>query len=104
MGKFEIKNQNLTTQFEYENENVTVTGSYSSDKGETAVQGINGQIHRLPDGEGGGEYVGNFSGTLVDGEMEYTLSRMTRRNTTLAWAAIDDIEQNINRQNGGGEA
>lgn len=95
MEKFEIKSQSLTTQYEYENDDVTVNGTYNSDKTEAEVQGINGQVYRKPEGEGRGEYVGNFTGTMGEDGMEYSLSKMTRRNTNLVWDAIDGIEARV---------
>lgn len=95
MEKFEIKSQSLTTQYEYENDDVTVNGTYNSDKTEAEVQGLNGQVHRKPEGEGRGECVGNFTGTMGAEGMEYSLSKMTRRNTLLVWDAIDAIEATV---------
>lgn len=95
MEKFEIKSQSLTTQYEYENDDVNVNGTYNSDKTESEVQGINGQVYRKPEGEGRGEYVGNFTGTMGSEGMEYSLSKMTRRNTNLVWDAIDGIEARV---------
>lgn len=103
MEKFEIKSQSLATQYEYANDEVIVNGTYSSDKTETEVQGINGQVYRKPEGEGRGEYVGNFTGTMGEDGMEYSLSKMTRRNTNLVWDAIDGIEAHILPQEGGEE-
>lgn len=103
MEKFEIKSQSLATQYEYANDEVIVNGTYSSNKTETEVQGINGQVYRKPDGEGRGEYVGNFTGTMSEDGMEYSLSKMTRRNTNLVWDAIDGIEAHILPQEGGEE-
>lgn len=103
MENFVVKSQSLTTQYEYTNDDVVVNGTYSSDKTEAEVQGINGQVYRNPVGEGRGEYVGNFTGTMGSEGMEYSLSKMTRRNTKLVWDAIDGIEAHILPQEGGEE-
>lgn len=103
MEKFEIKSQSLTTQYEYTNDDVMVYGNYNSDKTEADVQSVNGQVYRKPEGEGRGEVVGNFSGTMGKDGMEYSLSKMTRRNTNLVWDAIDGIEAHILSQEGGEE-
>lgn len=103
MEKFEIKSQNLTTQYEYENESVTVTGNYKSDKQETTVSGIDGQVFATAEGNGRGAYIGNFTGTIGSEGMEYSLSKMTRRNTNLVWDAIDGIEARVLPQEGGEE-
>jgi hypothetical protein len=95
MENFVVKSQSLTTQYEYTNDDVVVNGTYSSDKTEAEVQGINGQVYRKPEGEGRGEYVGNFTGTMGADGMEYSLSKMTRRNTNLVWDAIDGIEARV---------
>lgn len=101
MENFVVKSQSLTTQYEYTNDDVVVNGTYSSDKSETEVQGTNGQVYRRPEGEGRGDYVGNFTGTMGSEGMEYSLSKMTRRNTNLVWDAIDGIEAHILPQEGG---
>lgn len=101
MEKFEIKSQSLTTQYEYENDDVMVYGAYNSDKTETEVQSVNGQVYRKPEGEGRGEVVGNFTGTMSKDGMKYSLSTMTRRNNNLVWNAIDGIEAHILPQEGG---
>jgi len=103
MENFVVKSQSLTTQYEYTNDDVVVNGTYSSDKSEAEVQGINGQVYRKPEGEGRGEYVGNFTGTMGADGMEYSLSKMTRRNTNLVWDAIDGIEARVLPQEGGEE-
>jgi len=103
MENFVVKSQSLTTQYEYTNDDVVVNGTYSSDKSEAKVQGINGQVYRKPEGEGRGEYVGNFTGTMGSEGMEYSLSKMTRRNTNLVWDAIDGIEARVLPQEGGEE-
>ena len=103
MEKFEIKSQSLTTQYEYDNDNVTVNGTYNTDKTEAEVLGISGQVYRKPEGDGRGEYVGNFTGTMGADGMEYALSKMTRRNTNLVWDAIDGIEVHVLPQEGGEE-
>lgn len=103
MENFVVKSQSLTTQYEYTNDDVVVNGSFSSDKTEADVQGINGQVYRKPENEGRGDYVGNFTGTMGSEGMEYSLSKMTRRNTNLVWDAIDGIEAHILPQEGGEE-
>ena len=95
MEKFEIKSQSLSTQYEYENDEVVVNGGYVSNKAESEIQSINGQVYRRADGDGHGEYVGNFTGTPGNDGMEYALSKMTRANTNRVWDAIDGIEANI---------
>ena len=107
MENFVVKSQSLTTQYEYTNDDVVVNGTYSSNKSETEVQGINGQVYRKPEGEGHGEVVGNFTGTMSKDGMKYSLSTMTRRNNNLVWNAIDGIEARVlpaeNEEEGGEE-
>lgn len=101
MENFVVKSQSLTTQYEYTNDDVVVNGTYNSNKSETEVQSINGQVYRKPEGEGRGDYAGNFTGTMGKDGMEYTLSKITRRNTNLVLDAIDGIEARIMPQEGG---
>lgn len=98
MGTMKITNQTLNTNFVYDNESLSVSGSYQQDKISGELVSINGTCYK-PESGGQGEYVGNFSGRVRDGEMKYTLSDMTRQDTSLVLEAIDEIEEYINGGN-----
>jgi len=97
MESFEVKSQNLTSNYEFKNDSVYVSGSYASDKLESEIQGINGNVHYAPTvaGELHGAYIGNFTGTVAEDGIEYSLSKMTRSKTLLVWGAIDGIESHV---------
>ena len=46
-----------------------------------------------------GEYIGNFIGNSRGGEVKYSLSEMSRRDSMMVWDAIDELEAFINGEN-----
>ena len=101
MGNFEIKSKILTTRYEFRDENVTVKGSYESGVDGKNVQVVRGDVTLAGNDR---EYIGNFTGTPdSNGEMEYTLSKMSRSKKNMTWAAIDAIEMQLSTiENGEG--
>ena len=100
MGTFTVTSSSLNSQYEYKDENVVVNGSYQKDAQTDTLQNISGSCYQA-DGNGEqGEYIGNFNGYLRSGEVRYSLSEMSRRDSNLVWDAIDEIEQNILGTNG----
>ena len=61
----------------------------------STLQNVSGSAYRLAQGGQRGEYVGNFNGYMRDGEIRYTMSEMSRRDSNKVWDAIDEIEANI---------
>ena len=94
MGTFTITSSNLNCGYEYKNESVEVSGSYSKDATTDTMMNVSGTVYvTTPDGRG--DYIGNFNGYMRDGEVRYSLSEMSRKNSNLVWNAIDEIELNI---------
>lgn len=94
MGTFTVTSSNLNCGYEYKNESVEVSGSYSKDATTDTMTNVSGAAYvTTPDGRG--EYIGNFNGYMRDGEVRYSLSEMSRKNSNLVWNAIDEIELNI---------
>lgn len=100
MGTFTITSSKLNSQYTYSNTSIVVTGNYVVDATSgNVLQSVQGSCYRQnQDGEMG-EYFGDFNGFMRDGEIKYSLSEMTRRDSNLVWDAIDEIEQNIIGQN-----
>ena len=91
-GTFEIKSQTNNSTYEYKDENLIVQGQVVKDGTTGALQTINGSCY-AKDAQGQqGTYVGNFNGYVRDGEVRYTLSEMSRRDSNKVWDAIDEIE------------
>ena len=89
-----ITSSTLNCVYEYKNESVEVTGSYSKDATTGTMMNVSGKAYvTTPDGRG--DYIGNFNGYMRDGEVRYSLSEMSRKNSNLVWNAIDEIELNI---------
>jgi len=97
MESFEVKSQNLTSNYEFKNDSVYVSGSFDSNKAETEVQTIRGDVYFAPTqpGQQRGDYIGNFNGTMGNDGMEYSVSKMNRTKKNMTWAAIDAIEPHI---------
>ena len=94
MGTFTVTSSNLNCGYEYKNESVEVSGSYSKDATTDTMINVSGTAYvTTPDGRG--DYIGNFNGYMRDGEVRYSLSEMSRKNSNLVWNAIDEIELNI---------
>ena len=95
MGTFNVISSTLNSQYEYKDANLFVTGNYAKDATTNTLQNVSGSCYRItPDG-GQGDYVGNFNGYMRDGEILYSLSEMSRKDSNKVWDAIDEIEANI---------
>ena len=100
MSTFNVTSSSLNNQYEYANENVTVQGNYTKDATNDTLQNVSGSVYKKPAQAGEqGEYIGNFNGYMRDGEVRYSISEMSRRNATITWDAIDEIEANITGAN-----
>lgn len=99
MGTFNVISSVLNSQYEYKDTKLFVSGNFTKDAVNNEVQNIGGSCYRItPDG-GQGDYVGNFNGVMRDGEILYSLSEMSRKDSNKVWDAIDEIEANILGEN-----
>ena len=97
MSNFKITATTKLTQYNYTDDKLIVNGAVESQQSE--VININGTAF-LKTAEGGqGEYIGNFNGYMRDGEIRYSLSEMSRRDSNKVWDAIDEIEPYVTGQN-----
>lgn len=94
MSTFTITSSKINKTYELVNENIHVNGSFVTDEQSGELQNIQGSCYRST-GEGMGDYIGNFNGALRNGEIKYSLSEMSRRDSMMVWDAIDEIEQHI---------
>ncbi len=95
MSTFKILSSKVNKTYELINENIYVSGSYVTDETTGELQSIQGSCYRnKPDG-GTGDYIGSFNGALRNGEIKYSLSEMSRKDSMMVWDAIDEIEQHI---------
>ena len=90
-----IKNEVSKTTFEYSNDKVIVQGEYE--------KGLQGKLktvkatcfHKNEDGTIGTNF-GNFNGIMrADGKVHYSMSEMSREDSTTVWDAIDEMEPEI---------
>lgn len=99
MGTFKITSSTLNSQYEYKNESVIANGFFVKDAPSNEVQSANGSFYRINSQGDRGDYIGNYNGYMRDGEMKYSLSEMSRKDSNLVWDAIDEIEQFIMGEN-----
>lgn len=95
MGTFTVTSSNLNNGYNYKDNAVIVTGSYNKDAQTNSLQNVSGQVYRQDAQGGQGDYIGNFNGYMRDGEIRYSMSEMSRRDSNLVWDAIDGIEPYI---------
>lgn len=95
MGNFEIKQQTHNATYEYSDENLIVQGNYVKDGDTNDIISISGSCYLKNQQGQQGEYVGNFNGYMRDGEIRYTISEMSRRDSNKVWDAIDEIEARV---------
>lgn len=87
MSTFQIKQSNVHQQYEYADENVAVTGQIVKDGQSGEVKSITGNMTKS------GSYLCNFSGTMRDGNIRYSVSDVAQQDANDVWAAIAAIEQ-----------
>ena len=101
MGTFKVKSKSVNAQYEYKDENVFVAGSYNADATTNQVKGISGNVYLLDASGNQGQSIGNFNGhpDRQSGDFIYSLSEMTKEQSDLTWAAIEEIEKEITKEN-----
>ena len=87
MSTFSIKQSNVHQQYEYTDENVAVTGQIVKDGQSGEVKSITGNMTKQ------GSYLCNFSGSLREDSMRYSVSDVAQQDANDVWAAIAAIEQ-----------
>lgn len=99
MSKIQITSSKVNKTYILENENIIVNGSYQTDEQSGELQTVQGSCYRAVAEGQEGNYIGNFNGALRNGEMKYSLSEMSRKDSMLVWDAIDEIEAYITGEN-----
>lgn len=94
--EFRIISETNNAAYEYKDTGIIVQGNYAKDATNGNLQNISGSCYRLDVNGNQGEFIGNFNGYTRDGEVRYTLSEMTKAQSDIVWAAIEDIEASIN--------
>lgn len=97
MGTLTIKTRSLATQAEYVNtqDGLTINLNYTQDASTGDLQNISGTIYHSADMS----YAGNFNGTPNNGEIEYSMSGVKRRDIAIIYDALTDIEEQIAAEN-----
>lgn len=104
MESFEITSSLTNNSYLFKNDALVVSGIFNEDATTHTLRDINGTCYKKNSQGEQGEYVGNFNGYMRDGEIRYSLSDMSRRDSILVWDAIDGIERNVlNDADNGGE-
>lgn len=94
MATFEITSEVKNSQYKYENNDVIVNGGFVTNTKDNKVTNINGGVYHKENDQQGA-FIGNFNGQLRNDEIKYSLSEMTKADSDLVWAAIEDIETEI---------
>ena len=97
MGTLTIKNRSLATQADYVNteDGLTINLNYQQDATSMDLLSISGTVYKTADMS----YAGNFNGSPVNGEIEYSLSGVKRRDMGIIYDALTDIEEQIAGEN-----
>lgn len=95
MESFNITSSTLNSNYEFKNDYVVVDGNFVKDAKADSLTNVSGSAYRKDSQGEQGDFIGNFNGTMRDGEIKYSLSEMSRADSNLVWDAIDSIEVNI---------
>lgn len=90
---FVITNEFMKQEYNVTMDGVLATGSIER-QGEQ-VTTINGMVFEKTAEGTQGNYIGNFNGRMVDGQMKYSFSEMNHEQAELVWGVIVVIEANI---------
>ena len=99
MSKFTITSSKKDRTYIYESEDINVNGTYQLDEETGQLLNITGACYRPNQQPGSSDYIGNFNGVLRNGEIKYSLSEMSRKDSSMVWDAIDELEAFINGEN-----
>lgn len=99
MGTFVVINSILDNQYSFKDENLVVTGGYVNDAQTNTFQSISGACYLITESGEPGNYVGNFNGYMRNGEIKYSVSEMSRKDSNLVWTAIGEIEPYVLGEN-----
>lgn len=99
MGTFNIKSSTLNSQYDYKDANLVVNGSFAKDATSDQLQNISGSCYRINSAGEQGDHIGNFNGYMRDGEIKYSVSEMSRKDSNLVWTAIGEIEPYVLGEN-----
>ncbi|SHL74133.1 hypothetical protein SAMN04488494_0619 [Xylanibacter ruminicola] len=92
---YKVTSSSVNTTFECKQEAIIVQGNVTKDELTGEIQYINGSCYRPNEQNEIGEHFGNFNGYMRDGELKYSISEMNRKDSNLAWGAIDEIEAEV---------
>ena len=99
MGTFNVISSTLNSQYEYKDDNLVVNGNFAKDATTDTLQNVSGSCYRINAQGEQGEYVGNFNGNMRNGEIKYSVSEMSRKDSNLVWTAIGEIEPYVLGEN-----
>ena len=99
MGTFEVTSSTLNNQYSFKDENLVVNGAYVKDAQNNTLRSISGACYLITESGEPGNYVCNFNGYMRDGEIKYSVSEMSRKDSNLVWTAIGEIEPYVLGEN-----
>ena len=97
MKQFEITSSVTVSQYKYKNDDVFVNGNYQQDALSGQFQRVEGNCNEPSEDESkNGAFIGNFTGVMENGTINYTFSpKISMENINKMQAAIKDIEAEI---------
>lgn len=95
MGEFTITMSTIDNQYNYHNDTVLLGGNYFVDAQTSTFRGVSGMAYSTDTNGNQGKFIGSFNGHLVEGEMVYSFSQMTKQQYDLVWEAVKELEPYI---------
>ena len=92
MGNFTVTMSTLDNQYSYHNESVLLEGNYFVNAQTSTFIGVSGTAYSTDTEGNQGDFIGSFNGSLVEGEMVYSFSQMTKEQYDLVWVAVKELE------------
>lgn len=92
MGTFTKTQSVLDNQYSYTNENLAISGNYFVDAATGTFKNVIGSVFSVDTEGREGEFIGSFSGSMIEGKMAYSFSQMTKDQYDLVWIAVKEIE------------
>ena len=93
MATFNVKNEQIASKYEYADDNLKISGTFYKDKKTGVLQKYDASVATAD----GSTFIGTVNAELEDGELVYSMPPTTKHNTDLIWAALFEIENDINK-------
>ena len=93
MATFNVKNEQIASKYEYADDNLKISGTFYKDKKTGELQKYDASVATAD----GSAFIGTVNAEFKDGDFVYSMPPTTKHNTELIWAALIEIEIEINK-------